>query len=243
MGKIDELIGAYEKTVEIANDCLTSSYNCKVDAEKQMAIKIIENLKQLKSSLPTQQDKVAVPEFIKNTMEQYDSLQEMLTEEYYSNCTDEINDDKVQCWIGENFDLLCRAWLDLSDINDVVVPPMIDKYLNVGNKAQKLASLVSNKYTMLDSDADSELKQWLRQISMDDLLSLVNGYTVEKEQLYCVEVGNLVFVSWGSGGVSPTMITKQIMGWGSYVKKVEKDKAEEIAEIIGGRTVPVEEDK
>ncbi|WP_430606428.1 hypothetical protein IGJ55_002106 [Enterococcus sp. AZ170] len=98
----------------------------------------------------------------------------------------------------QNSDVLIRAALsDMEQLKSslptqqdkAVVPPMIDKYLNVGNKAQKLASLVSNKYTMLDSDeSDSELKQWLKEISMKDLLSLYNGYTVEKEQLYYVRL-------------------------------------------------------
>ena len=55
---------------------------------------------------------VEVPKFIKNTMQQYNSLQEMLTEEYYSDNTSEKDSDAVFCWIDTNFDLLCRAWLD-----------------------------------------------------------------------------------------------------------------------------------
>lgn len=65
---------------------------------------------------------------------------------------------------------------------EVAVPPCVDKFLSVGNKSQKLACLVSCKYSILTCDmAEGELKQWLREISMDDLLSLANGYTVEEE--------------------------------------------------------------
>lgn len=67
----------------------------------------------------------------------------------------------------------------------IVVPPCVDKFLSVGNKSRKLACLVSCKYSILTCDmAEGELKQWLREVSMDDLLSLANGYIVEKEQLY-----------------------------------------------------------
>lgn len=63
----------------------------------------------------------------------------------------------------------------------VVVPPYVDDFLSVGNKTQKLACFVSCKYSILSCDmVEGELKQWLREISMDDLLSLPNGYIVEK---------------------------------------------------------------
>lgn len=192
---IEELINEYKKQIENNMKYIKGEWACEADRISGMKIavdvlrKVVKDLNQLKSPLPTQQDKVVVPEYIKKTMAEYDSLQEMLTEEYYSDSTDEIDNDKVQCWIDDNFDLLCRAWLDMPKIDVVKVPPMIDKYLNFGNKAQKLASLVSNKYTMLDHDvSNSEIKQWLREISMDDLLSLANGYTVEKEQLYYVRL-------------------------------------------------------
>ncbi len=70
----------------------------------------------------------------------------------------------------------------------VVVPQCVDRFLSVGNKSQKLACLVSCKYSILTCDmAEGEVKQWLREVSMDDLLSLANGYTVEKEQLYLIK--------------------------------------------------------
>lgn len=61
MEKIEELIEAYETVVEVANDYLKHCNDGKVEAEKQMAIKIIENLDELKSSLPKP---VEVPEFV-----------------------------------------------------------------------------------------------------------------------------------------------------------------------------------
>lgn len=55
--------------------------------------------------------KVKLPQFIINTMYGYDNLHDMLTEEYFNDSTEEIDSDDVQCWIGENFDKLCYAWL------------------------------------------------------------------------------------------------------------------------------------
>lgn len=56
--------------------------------------------------------KVVIPKFIAEAMQVYDSLQMMLGEGYYSSSSEEIGNDDIQCWIDENFETLCRAWLD-----------------------------------------------------------------------------------------------------------------------------------
>ncbi|MBC9808736.1 DUF1642 domain-containing protein [Carnobacterium maltaromaticum] len=67
----------------------------------------------------TEIKKVVIPKFIAEAMQGYDSLEMMLGEEYYSNSSEEIGNDDIQCWIDdiqcwidENFETLCRAWLD-----------------------------------------------------------------------------------------------------------------------------------
>lgn len=60
----------------------------------------------------TEIKKVVIPQFVVDVMSNYSDLRDMLTEEYYSNSTEEIDNDDVQCWIDENFESLCRAWLD-----------------------------------------------------------------------------------------------------------------------------------
>ncbi|MGX7378725.1 DUF1642 domain-containing protein [Carnobacterium maltaromaticum] len=60
----------------------------------------------------TEIKKVAIPKFIAEAMQGYDSLEMMIGEEYYSNSSEEIGNDDIQCWIEENFETLCRAWLD-----------------------------------------------------------------------------------------------------------------------------------
>lgn len=56
--------------------------------------------------------KVVIPKFVADIMTKYVDLRTMLTEEYYSNSTEEIDNDDVQCWIDDNFETLCKAWLD-----------------------------------------------------------------------------------------------------------------------------------
>lgn len=60
----------------------------------------------------TEIKKVVIPKFIAESMQGYDSLQMMLWEEYDSCSSEEIDSDDVFCWIDENFEMLCRAWLD-----------------------------------------------------------------------------------------------------------------------------------
>lgn len=54
----------------------------------------------------------AVPVGVMNTLKRHDSLQRALTEEYYNNSDEEIDDDSIADWIDKNFDHYCRLWLD-----------------------------------------------------------------------------------------------------------------------------------
>ena len=113
MNEIEDIIKDYKATKK--------QYESKdftdVDADNQAyywmseCYKLINSIVKDLLEMQSNHEPVEVPEFIKNVMQQYNSLQEMLTEEYYSNDTSEIDQDAVFCWIDENFDLLCRAWL------------------------------------------------------------------------------------------------------------------------------------
>ena len=66
MGKIEKLIEKY-KNIEKTNgyDPMESAFERgECAGESRVAFEIVEDLQQLKSSLPTQQDKVVVPEFV-----------------------------------------------------------------------------------------------------------------------------------------------------------------------------------
>lgn len=186
MGKIeeliDELINEYKQDKLLSRGFIVEDLGAGVTEVYKEIDVVLEHLQQLKSSLPTQQDKVVVP----------------------------------QC---------------------------VDKFFSVGNKSQKLACLVSCKYSILTCDmAEGELKQWLREISMDELLSLANDYTVEKEQLWVVrtDTGFLSFVSYSYK--KPYEIETS-MEREEAIEFKEKHIAEHIAAIIAGYAVPVEEEE
>lgn len=56
-------------------------------------------------------DNPDVPEAVLATLTQYDCLEKALAEEYFNNSAEEIDDDFVQCWIGDNFDRYCNLWM------------------------------------------------------------------------------------------------------------------------------------
>ncbi|WP_086348516.1 DUF1642 domain-containing protein [Candidatus Enterococcus clewellii] len=98
---------------EFHDEYLVDSENS-VEISIKYAHKIIELFQVgVAAEIKRQNKPVKLPGFIVATMKNYDSLQYMLTEEYYSDCdsSEEIFDDSVYCWIADNFDLLCRAWI------------------------------------------------------------------------------------------------------------------------------------
>lgn len=111
--------------------------------------------------------------------------------------TDVEPDDQAYYWRNECRRLMASIIKDLKQLDQslpkpVEVPECVDAFLRCGNKAQKLACLVSCKYSILTCDmAEGELKQWLREVSMDYLLSLANGYTtVKKPKKHVLKLDN-----------------------------------------------------
>ncbi|MGX7413500.1 DUF1642 domain-containing protein [Enterococcus caccae] len=254
------MIEKYEKEIHNYEKYIDGQWACEIDRISGMKIAVevlkdmVKELQQLKSSLPTQQDKVVVPEFIKSTMEQYGSLQEMLTEEYYSDCTDEIDDDTVECWIDDNFDLLCRAWLNKSDNKlKLQFPQAIVDWLGtpLEDDHDELLSYIMRYYWNEDSAYDdtipSEVGEYLAESlsNVVKLLRAVEGepYTAAKEPLYYVRVGELAFVDWEDSMLAK-MTTMDSPGWVNEANHfTTKDGADNIARIVGGEVVPVEEDE
>lgn len=194
---IEELIN---EKINDWDDCLNRHYGGETQNSDVLIRAALSDMEQLKTSLPTQQDKVVVPEYIKNTMEQYDSLQEMLTEEYYSNSTDEIDNDKVQCWIDDNFDLLCRAWLDMPNTKEVVVPELVGKYIDYARQCLDLNILTVANYQNIKSNMGKlgadEISQWAHKNPDDFIKAYQTGdYTVEKEPLYVVAMPFVGFLT------------------------------------------------
>lgn len=80
---------------------------------------LIEEADQQLDEKMTEIKKVVIPQFVADVMSDYSDLRDMLTEEYYSNSTEEIDNDAVQCWIDGNFETLCKAWLDGYEVEEV----------------------------------------------------------------------------------------------------------------------------
>lgn len=56
--------------------------------------------------------KPVIPQFVANEIERYEDMLDMLSGEYFSNSSEEIDDDGLLVWIDENQDTFARAWLD-----------------------------------------------------------------------------------------------------------------------------------
>lgn len=132
-------------------------------------VNVIQDLEQLRTIEYSR--KVKIPKFIANTMGLYGSLQEMLTEEYYSRSTEEIDDDNVFCWIDDNFNALCDACLNGYEVEEEpkywAVKTATD-YLRAGNdilaisdksRAQETAYLIG--YEAVIEPVGTNLKGYL----------------------------------------------------------------------------------
>lgn len=75
----------------------------------------------------------------------------------------------------------------LDEPKKVVVPKFMADFIEDGNNYDKIAFLVHQKYLGINSlMRECPVKDWLMSVDYETVLSLVNGYEVEKEQLYYV---------------------------------------------------------
>ena len=76
---------------------------------------------------------------------------------------------------------------ELDEPKKVVVPKFVAEFIEDGNHYDKIAFLVHQKYLGINSlMRECSVKDWLMSVDYETVLSLVNGYEVEKEQLYYV---------------------------------------------------------
>lgn len=72
-----------------------------------------------------------------------------------------------------------------------VVPQDVADFIEDGNRYDKISFLVHQKYLGVNSlMRECPVKDWLRSVDYKTVLSLVNSYEVEKEQLYYVDFIN-----------------------------------------------------
>ncbi|MGC3746895.1 DUF1642 domain-containing protein [Enterococcus faecalis] len=79
----------------------------------------------------------------------------------------------------------------LDEPKKVVVPKFVAYFIEDGNNYDKIAFLAHQKYLGINSlMRECPVKDWLMSVDYETVLSLVNGYEVEKEQLYYVDFIN-----------------------------------------------------
>lgn len=79
----------------------------------------------------------------------------------------------------------------LDEPKKVVVPKFVAYFIENGNNYDKIAFLAHQKYLGINSlMRECPVKDWLMSVDYETVLSLVNGYEVEKEQLYYVDFIN-----------------------------------------------------
>lgn len=86
----------------------------------------------------------------------------------------------------------------LDEPKKVVVPKFVADFIEDGNHYDKIAFLVHQKYLGINSlMRECPVKDWLMSVDYETVLSLVNGYEVEKEQLYYVKLPEIGYMRFG----------------------------------------------
>lgn len=87
---------------------------------------------------------------------------------------------------------------ELDEPKKVVVPKFVADFIEDGNHYDKIAFLVHQKYLGINSIMrECPVKKWLMSVDYETVLSLVNGYEVEKEQLYYVKLTEIGYMRFG----------------------------------------------
>ena len=180
----------------------------------------------------------------------------------YSKCC--IGIDKYEdYWRGKTdayFNLIGLA-KQLDEPKKLVIPQLVAGWLEKSTdpftKAEKIAYLINSKdgdsYYFCDwfvrdgivtQEQGEELLAWVKRQSYETLLSLYNGYEVEKEPLYTVTLSldlkyYLVIDEYECDGISPTLTTSSdVLGYRYYLTEKEIKSADN---NLWAFAVPVEE--
>ncbi|EPB2977279.1 DUF1642 domain-containing protein [Enterococcus faecalis] len=86
----------------------------------------------------------------------------------------------------------------LDEPKKVVVPKFVADFIEDGNHYDKIAFLVHQKFLGVNSlMRECNVKDWLMSVDYETVLSLVNGYEVETEQLYYVKLPEIGYMRFG----------------------------------------------
>lgn len=115
-----------------------------------------------------------------------------LIEKYKTKYAEEPKDWRLPSVNASRQALFANFINDLGQLDEpkkVVVPKFVADFIEDGNDYDKIAFLVHQKFLGVNSlMRECPVKKWLMSVDYETVLSLVNSYEVEKEQLYYVKL-------------------------------------------------------
>ncbi|EGO2593031.1 DUF1642 domain-containing protein [Enterococcus faecalis] len=130
----------------------------------------------------------------------------------------------------------------LDEPKKVVVPKFVADFIEDGNHYDKIAFLVHQKYLGINSlMRECPVKDWLMSVDYETVLSLVNGYEVEKEQLYKVVIDHKYLVQLFSGRTDARLVEyEELTNWHDSAYKLTESVIKAIDERYWPFAVKVE---
>ena len=147
---------------------------------------------------------------------------------------------------NEGYDQAVRDCLavakQLDEPKKVVVPKFVADFIEDGNNYDKIAFLVHQKYLGINSlMRECPVKDWLMSVDYETVLSLVNGYEVEKDQLYKVVIDHKYLVQLFSGRTDARLVEyEELTNWHDSAYKLTESVIKSIDERYWPFAVKVE---
>ena len=147
---------------------------------------------------------------------------------------------------NEGYDQAVRDCLavakQLDEPKKVVVPKFMADFIEDGNNYDKIAFLVHQKYLGINSlMRECPVKDWLMSVDYETVLSLVNGYEVEKDQLYKVVIDHKYLVQLFSGRTDARLVEyEELTNWHDSAYKLTEAVIKSIDERYWPFAVKVE---
>lgn len=126
-----------------------------------------------------------------------------------------------------------------------VVPKFVADFIEDDNHYDKIAFLVHQKYLGINSlMRECDVKDWLMSVDYETVLSLVNGYEVEKEQLYKVVIDHKYLVQLFSGRTDARLVEyEELTNWHDSAYKLTESVIKSIDERYWPFAVKVGDNK
>lgn len=113
----------------------------------------------------------------------------------------------------------------------VEVPDFVAEFIEVGNRYDKITFLVHQKYLGINSVMkECPVKDWLRSVDYETVLSLFNGYTVKPKRWVVKNKDHIGLESFVNSTINPVWTTEEPL-WMTFT---DKAKAEAVATLVEG---------